>query len=220
MTKKTFEEKTKIVGFWTFGGVFWYLMVSFFLKSKYPIFNYEFDPAVAYDVLKDGLTLAATFLAPVAAFVLFSDWRNQHRKINNEQISKDIVSSINEVALLAQTPYYGFDTQEKVIEFRKKYFTHIIEIERKKLLINPGDPESRILIESISLFSVELMGVWRYFEQQVVFNSEISKLNGEDFRSKLILNSYQNKISEAEKERQGHLKTITKLKSDIKVLHV
>ncbi|WP_252151137.1 hypothetical protein [Acinetobacter baumannii] len=71
MTKKSLNEKFKVIGFWIFAGIFWYLVIAFFLKSKYPIFNFSFNLDTAYDVLKDALTLAAAFLAPVAAFVLF-----------------------------------------------------------------------------------------------------------------------------------------------------
>lgn len=90
MAKKTLEEKFKEVGFWTFGFVFWYLVVAFFLKSNYPIYEYPFNREDAYDTIKDALTLAAAFLAPVAAFVLFVDWKDEHRVKSNEKLSKEI----------------------------------------------------------------------------------------------------------------------------------
>ncbi|PIL64204.1 hypothetical protein B4N86_00765, partial [Acinetobacter baumannii] len=85
MTKKSLNEKFKVIGFWIFAGIFWYLVIAFFLKSKYPIFNFSFNLDTAYDVLKDALTLAAAFLAPVAAFVLFSNWREQHIEVEIEK---------------------------------------------------------------------------------------------------------------------------------------
>ncbi|MGN5723686.1 hypothetical protein ACNQO9_00375 [Acinetobacter calcoaceticus] len=94
MAKKSLNEKIKIIGFWTFGGVFLYLVIAFFLKSKYPIFDYVFNSDHAYDVLKDALTLAATFLAPVAAFVLFSDWREQHKLVKLEKDAEQIIHNI------------------------------------------------------------------------------------------------------------------------------
>lgn len=85
MVKKSINEKIKIVGFWTGGGIFCYLLIAFILKSKYPIFEYSFNLDNAYDVIKEALTLAAAFLAPIAAFLLFSDWREQHNKqVRNE----------------------------------------------------------------------------------------------------------------------------------------
>ena len=62
MKKKTLEEKIKRVGFWTFGGVFWYLVIAFFLKSNYPIYVYNLVRSAAYDIIKDALTLAAALL--------------------------------------------------------------------------------------------------------------------------------------------------------------
>ncbi len=95
MLKKSLHDQIKIIGFWTVGGVFWYLVIAFFLKSKYPIFDYSFNLEIAYDVIKDALTLAASFLAPVAAFVLFSDWRVQHKALKNEKLSEDILRILN-----------------------------------------------------------------------------------------------------------------------------
>lgn len=94
MANKSLNDKIKIIGFWTFGGIFWYLVIAFFLKSKYPIFNYNFNTDLAYDVIKDALTLAATFLAPVAAFVLFSDWREQHKLVKLEKDAEQIIHNI------------------------------------------------------------------------------------------------------------------------------
>ncbi|MNR82489.1 hypothetical protein D3C72_132480 [compost metagenome] len=95
MAKNTLLEKIKIVGFWTFGGVFWYLVIAFFLKSSYPIYEYDFNRSTAYDVLKDALTLAAAFLAPIAAFVLFSDWRREHVEKKIENDSELVIKDIN-----------------------------------------------------------------------------------------------------------------------------
>ena len=56
MKKKTLEEKIRLVGFWTFGFVFWYLVIAFFLKSSYPIYEYSFNREDTYDTIKDALT--------------------------------------------------------------------------------------------------------------------------------------------------------------------
>ncbi|HBN5965815.1 TPA: hypothetical protein L3H12_002548 [Acinetobacter baumannii] len=85
MAKKSINEKIKNVGKWSICGVIGYLILAFILKSKYPISHYGFNQDNAYDVIKEALTLAAAFLAPIAAFLLFSDWREQHNKqVRNE----------------------------------------------------------------------------------------------------------------------------------------
>lgn len=101
--KKTLEEKIRQVVFWTFCGIFGYLVIAFFLKSNYPIYDYDLDRSIVYDVIKDALTLAATFLAPVAAFVLFSDWREQHREINQENQASKIYDKIELIFMRLRT---------------------------------------------------------------------------------------------------------------------
>jgi hypothetical protein len=81
MTKKTLEEKIKRVCLWAAGLTILYFLIGGWLTSDGP----NFDPSKTYDLLKDALTLTAAFLAPVAAFVLFSDWRIQHRNLSNEK---------------------------------------------------------------------------------------------------------------------------------------
>ncbi|MDO7434594.1 hypothetical protein Q5X61_01095 [Acinetobacter baumannii] len=98
MAKKTLEEKINIVKFWTVLGILIFLFISFFLKSSYPITHYEFNLSDAYDVLKDTLTLAAAFLAPVAAFILFNDWRENHRLVNSEYEVFDILKEFESSA--------------------------------------------------------------------------------------------------------------------------
>ncbi|WP_250621510.1 hypothetical protein [Acinetobacter pittii] len=107
MAKKFLNEKIKIIGFWTFGGIFWYLVIAFFLKSKYPIFDYNFNADQAYDVIKDALTLAAAFLAPVAAFVLFTDWREQHKEVALEKNTQETYKYLN-------------DSFEAILEFKNE----------------------------------------------------------------------------------------------------
>lgn len=96
MANKSLNEKFKIIGFWTFGGIFWYLLISFFLLSDYPLQDYPFNHKKTYEVLKDALTLAATFLAPVAAFVLFTDWREQHIEVALEKNTQETYKYLNE----------------------------------------------------------------------------------------------------------------------------
>jgi|GEM_PF-2564663 len=136
MAKKSLNEKIKLIGFWTFGGVFWYLVIAFFLKSKYPIFDYNFNADQAYDVIKDALTLAAAFLAPVAAFVLFSDWRGQHfqTKIEKDsQLIDDLIFEINsKLNSLQRHVLIDVATSEQ----RKQFYVSNTEIYVEMKLLN------------------------------------------------------------------------------------
>lgn len=97
MAKDDLKVKIRRIWKWTLIGIIFYLFISFFLKSSYPIPHYKFNLSDAYDVLKDALTLAAAFLAPIAAFVLFSDWRVEHRLKKLENSSKSVVQQIQEL---------------------------------------------------------------------------------------------------------------------------
>ncbi|MDV7542890.1 hypothetical protein R4526_15385 [Acinetobacter baumannii] len=97
MAQVDLKEKIRRIWIWTIVGILVYLIVSFFLKSSYPITHHRFNLADAYEIVKDALTLAAAFLAPVAAFVLFSDWRIEHRLKKLENSSKSVVQQTHEL---------------------------------------------------------------------------------------------------------------------------
>ncbi|RKG37882.1 hypothetical protein [Acinetobacter sp. WCHAc060007] len=83
MNKRNLEEKIKDVGFWTVIFFILYLIVGYLLESLWLSKPLKLNEL--YDLLKDGLGITAAFLAPVAAFLLFSDWREQHNKqVRNE----------------------------------------------------------------------------------------------------------------------------------------
>lgn len=129
MAKKKLEDQIKIIGYWLFGGVFWYLVVSFFLLSNYPIQDYLFDHQKAYDVLKDAFTLAAAFLAPITAFVLFTDWRSQHKAIKNENLSVEILRILHKELL----PFFNLKAKREkdaksFNEHQMQYHMHIANI--------------------------------------------------------------------------------------------
>ena len=92
MAKKTLEEKIKIVKWWAIGLTIVYLIVGAFLVSDYPLKQSIFDPLKTYNLIKDALTLTATFLAPVAAFVLFSDWREPHLAMVKDEVQTNLLA--------------------------------------------------------------------------------------------------------------------------------
>lgn len=154
MAKKTLEEKIKQVGFWTFGGVFWYLVIAFFLKSSYPIYEYNLDRFATYDTIKDALTLAAAFLAPVAAFVLFSDWRIQHKEINNEKNSYEIRQSLWG-AYMPIKDYTHTNTSDKVGASVKVFYENLFYAKQLIENIYVFDKESsQFKKDVISLFEL------------------------------------------------------------------
>lgn len=133
MAKKTLKQKIELVGFWTFGGLFWYLVISFFLLSDYPIYDQPFNHKKAYEVIKDAFGLAAAFLAPVAAFVLFSDWRKEHTEKKLESDTETIVKQLEEI--LAQLVDFSSvicsgdkNDEKRALDIFKRKFTLEIQI--------------------------------------------------------------------------------------------
>ncbi|ENX41542.1 hypothetical protein [Acinetobacter sp. NIPH 2100] len=83
MIKKSLEDKIKDIAFWTIVFFILYTILGFLLETKW--LSEIISLPKINEILKDSLTITATFLAPVAAFVLFSDWREQHNKqVRNE----------------------------------------------------------------------------------------------------------------------------------------
>ncbi|MBN6492781.1 hypothetical protein [Acinetobacter pittii] len=95
MVKKTLEHKIKDLIFCTFAFLILYLIIGFMLQTEW--LDKRLDLKGTYELLKDGLTITASFLAPVAAFVLFSDWRIEHRLKNLENSSKSVVQQTQEL---------------------------------------------------------------------------------------------------------------------------
>lgn len=94
MAKKTLDEKIDNIKKIFFIGTPTYILLSLLLLNDYS-YEAHFDPKKVYDVIKDGFTLSAAFLAPVAAFVLFSDWREPHIEKIIEDDSSKIYEGIN-----------------------------------------------------------------------------------------------------------------------------
>lgn len=90
MDKKTLEEKIHDVIFWTIVFFILYLIIGYLLESswlsKMPGLN------KIYDLLKDGLSITAAFLAPVAAFILFSDWREPHLATVKDEVQTNLLT--------------------------------------------------------------------------------------------------------------------------------
>ncbi|MFW6538979.1 hypothetical protein [Acinetobacter baumannii] len=220
MLKKSLHDQIKIIGFWTFGGVFWYLVIAFFLKSKYPIFDYSFNLENAYDVIKDALTLAASFLAPVAAFVLFTDWRDEHRAISNEKLSKQISDIISKISPLVGVSYINFDDSEKIVEFRQEYFSYLFEMGRNLIGINSIDKKSEKFIKDTQELNNLLVNIWLSLERQIVLNQELEKITSFDERSEALKRSYTDQINEISIKKSSFIEDFLKKKAEINILYV
>ncbi|HDX6066270.1 hypothetical protein [Acinetobacter baumannii] len=218
MAQEDLKNKIMKVGFWTFGGIFWYLVVAFFLKSEYPIFKYGFNSSQAYEVLKDALTLAASFLAPVAAFVLFSDWRVQHKALKNEKLSEDILRILNTELL----SFYNFNPRSKsdVEDFNNhqmQFHRNVANIYVMLDEIDAIEEQANQFIENIKKIEVDLdglyMSLFKQIEIVIEYDAISDFLDTHSMRKKEILLKQLKRFENINKTHYENLiKAISKLK--------
>ncbi|HFX6247520.1 hypothetical protein NRA66_10495 [Acinetobacter baumannii] len=142
MARKNLELKIKDLFFWTFVFFLFYTIIGFLLKTAWLSCTLKFSEV--YDLIKDGLTITASFLAPVAALLLFNDWRETHVRVNNEKLSSEIIDIFYEMNSLSNKAYnqYAKDKalregdKEKIALLNKELISRISKL-------NVVDSESR-----------------------------------------------------------------------------
>ncbi|MDR3027260.1 MAG: hypothetical protein LBV35_02245 [Acinetobacter sp.] len=134
MDNNQLNSKILKIGMWIFSFFFWYLVVAFFLKSNYPIYEQPFNRKEAYEALRDGLTLSAYFLAPAVALVLFSDWRSQHRAISNENEVNQTLIEIRELQNKINSVTFELSFQKNQ-EIEENMLPHLKRIEEIQAII-------------------------------------------------------------------------------------
>ncbi|EEY78907.1 hypothetical protein HMPREF0012_01776 [Acinetobacter calcoaceticus RUH2202] len=83
MLKRSLNEKMKDVVFYAIVFFVLYTIIAYLLETKW--LSEIISLPKINGILKDSLTITAAFLAPGAAFILFTDWREQHNKqVRNE----------------------------------------------------------------------------------------------------------------------------------------
>lgn len=152
MAKKTLEEKIKNVSKWALGLSILYFLIGAWLNSD----GSHFDSAKTYELIKDTLTLTAAFLAPVAAFVLFRDWSEEHIKKENEKLGIDIYDSVERGLLNLKMLYLAIcvedsynSTKENSIQQKlNDNEQHLLEL---RLLLNRSNKKRSELKNIVSL---------------------------------------------------------------------
>lgn len=121
MAKKELKEKIELTIFWLGLFCLTYLIFGFILKSD---LTKPIDSSIFYEVLKDSLTITAAFLAPIAAFILFSDWRENHRLVRNEKEVNDLYKKIrnDNLIMLKFVFELAYQKNKENTEIMKNYF--------------------------------------------------------------------------------------------------
>ncbi|NUF23731.1 hypothetical protein HUN23_13215 [Acinetobacter oleivorans] len=221
MVKNDLNVKIKRIWKWTFIGIIIFLVISFFLKSSYPITHYKFNLSDAYDVLKDTLTLAAGFLAPVAAFVLFSDWREQHVLINNEKISKEILNILDEFYDFYNLSYGSLLENDEFYKKQNLFFQKINYLAEKKAEINAKDQVAKDFLVQLKEIQILLPTYWILFTEEVRAYQDFQKIHEpRTVLAKGLSESYSNKHIYAQNKKFDLYKEIFEKRNKLSILYV
>lgn len=172
MAKKTLEEKIKLVWQWALGLSILYFVIGAILKSD----GANFDPAKTYELIKDTLTLTATFLAPVAAFVLFSDWREQHRAIKIESESEVVYQELRKLfltfkkSLLAIRTHIQDENLLKKEKQKNQIHLDILTTTLSSLSSRMGDEAVKEFIEAVDEILKKYFRMYEIFEEIHLFH--------------------------------------------------
>ena len=142
MAEKTLEEKIKDIIFYAVVFFILYLIIGFLIKSEW-LSNHDESWIYSYELLRDGLTLTAYFLAPVAAFVLFVNWKDEHRAKDNERLSTEIKLTLYE-AYMQIASYTSIDKPQIMGERQRQFENHLNKTKRLIEDIYTLDDESKL----------------------------------------------------------------------------
>ncbi|CRX64079.1 hypothetical protein [Acinetobacter baumannii] len=221
MAKDDLKVKIKRIWVWTIIGIVVYLIISFFLKSSYPITHHKFNLSEAYEVLKDTLTLAAGFLAPVAAFVLFSDWREQHVLINNEKISKEILNILDEFYDFYNLSFGSVLENDEFYKKQYLFFQKINYLAEKKAEINAKDQFAKDFLVRLKEIQILLPTYWILFTEEVRAYQDFQKFHeSQTVLAKGLSESYSNKHLNAQSKKFDVQKEIFEKRNKLSILYV
>lgn len=120
MAKKNLNGKISDICFWFGWSILAYVITAFLFKTDF--LSKPYTLSNTFDLIKDSLTLAAAFLAPIAAFVLFSDWRIQHQIISNIEQSRLFSKEFKKCLDKIEINHIDF------INFEKEYFDGFMDM--------------------------------------------------------------------------------------------
>lgn len=216
MAKKTLVEKINCVKWSTLLFAIIYFLIGAWLKSDGP----NFDSTKAYELIRDTLTITAAFLAPVAAFVLFTDWRDQHRVVKNEKISLDIKPLLTKLHKFINNP--ATPAEYKKGEVGETFFAVLMDIRGALEGLSAFDENSQNYRNSCLQVLSQAHQFWEAMAQEVYWiqlqeeysRSEIMQPNEE------TMASYRKRLHGCTRKRAGVSEALSKAILDMKILYV
>lgn len=110
MKDKTLQEKIKDLLFWTVVFFILYMIIAYLLESSWLKEIRKLENL--YEILKDGLTISAAFLAPASAFLLFSNWREQYNAQFIDKTLIDLMIQLKDMNILLNRK--GYDLKDNL----------------------------------------------------------------------------------------------------------
>lgn len=198
MAKKTLEDKIKDIVFYATVFFILYLIIGFLIKSEW-LTSFTQSCTYAYELLRDALTLTAYFLAPVAAFVLFTDWREQHKAIKLDRFDDEMSFKILNLYSNSEDIFYDMATRSKNLDnFRElialKYLNfnnELEELKNKFYSFSFSDDQvaqnyKEQISELLHLFDITTMQLFVMKSSLLRLIYDIENLSDEDKKIKLM----------------------------------
>ncbi|USA54593.1 hypothetical protein NDN13_05200 [Acinetobacter sp. C32I] len=218
MAKKTLDGKISSAIFWLLMFFISYFIIGFVLKVD---LSSQFNANAFYDVLNDSLTLLAYFLAPVTALLLFSDWRQQHASINNEQISKELLNILDEFNNFYNIQVENFEVVNNFYEFRSNFFQKLTSFSTKCSEINQIDDASIKFSETSKEIYELLFNYWFDLSQEASMYFEYKKVaNGTTQQLVALAEVYAKKQNNAQQQKFEKIQRLRQLRTNLSILHV
>lgn len=209
-----FKEKI----FWLILGTVLFLLILILGGAVLISDGPKFDPKKTYDLVKDAMALTASFLAPVAALLLFSDWRYQHNAVKNEKISEEILKIFKEdLAFFYTLTKEDLIKPQKYNEYRNKFYSLINNLENKVNDIRQFNDESGEFSKNSKLIIIDLHNLWDNLAQQVFTSSQYEPiaLNDDSFsknKQLILIEMLRDKVIENQKIYERIMQNTIKIK--------
>ncbi|CAM9316175.1 hypothetical protein [Acinetobacter bereziniae] len=202
MGTKTLKEKIFDIAFWTVYFFCAFLIVGYLINSGF----LKVVPAKdkIYEILKDALSISAAFLAPVAAFVLFSDWREQHRAIKIESESEVVYQELRKLFLTFKKSLLAIRTniQDKNLfkeeEEKNKIHLDILNTTLSSLSSRMGNDAVKEFIEVVDEILEKYYKMYKIFDEIRLFHKyQVHQPNKELLEKQLpgLIEEHVNNIS-------------------------
>lgn len=197
--------------------IFFVLLISYILISF--AFAYWSTPSWP-SMVKDAMSFAVTGITPVVAILLFSDWREQHTSIKNEQISDEIFNIMNQIRVYLNLPSI-FDDKSIFYSKQSEFFTLLLDLRANLQQINTHDSISREYKSNIQKAITSLTNFWESYAQTVNYDflaENERKYN--DNPNNGSLKFYIEKSHSYYEAKQKHRENINAIIDNLKILHV